>query len=179
MEVARHRRVWLAGASTGRLPRRLLGRDVYDWIWPALNAFSVDTRVGRRLRERARRGDPLVGISEGDIAASGVARVGRVTGVRDGMPVCGSDAVRPRTVIWCTGFSPDYRWIDLPVFERGGLPRHSRGVVAGAPGLFFVGLRFQHTMTSALLGGVGRDAAYIAERVSARVTVPAEACSAA
>ena len=174
MEIARFQRVWLAGASTGRLPRRVLGRDVYDWIWPALSTLSVDTRAGRRLRERARRGDPLVGISPRDFADAGVERVGRVTGVQDGSPVCDGRPVQARTVVWCTGFTPDYSWIELPVFDERGAPRHRRGVVDGAPGLYFVGLRFQHTMTSALLGGVGRDAEFIAARAVARSNALAE-----
>ena len=173
MELARFRRVWLAGTETGHLPRRLLGRDVYDWTWPLLTRLTVETRVGRRLRERARRGDPLVGIPARRFAASGVERVGRVTGARDGLPVADGRVLRPGTVVWCTGFTLDYRWIELPVFDERGAPRHVRGVVPDAPGLFFLGLRFQHRMTSALLGGVGLDAAFVAERVARRSLVDA------
>jgi putative flavoprotein involved in K+ transport len=70
--------------------------------------------------------------------------------------------------VWCTGFGFDYGWIELPAFDGSGVPRHRRGVAAGHPGLFFVGLRFQHRMTSSLLGGVGADAAFVAERVALR-----------
>jgi putative flavoprotein involved in K+ transport len=63
---------------------------------------------------------------------------------------------------------PDYRWIELPIFSPNGYPRHDRGVIAEAPGLFFLGLRFQHRMTSSLIGGVGADAAFIAEQVAQR-----------
>ena len=168
LELARFRRVWLAGRETGHLPRRLLGRDVYDWAWPLLTRLTVETRLGRRLRERARRGDPLVGIPARELAAAEIARVGRVTEARDGWPVADGTVLRPRVVVWSTGFTPDYRWIELPVLDDGGFPRHRRGVVDAAPGLFFLGLRFQHRMTSALLGGVGLDAAFVAERVAAR-----------
>jgi putative flavoprotein involved in K+ transport len=171
MELARFRKVWLAGRETGHLPRTLLGRDVYDWLWPVLTALTLDTRLGRRLSERTRRGDPLVGIPARDIARAGVARVGRLTGERGGMPECEGEVVEPRVVVWCTGFAPDYSWIELPVFDERGSPRHRRGVVADAPGLFFVGLRFQHRQTSALLGGVGEDAAFIAEQVARRADV--------
>jgi len=71
-------------------------------------------------------------------------------------------------VIWCTGFVPDFRWIDLPVFGGDGYPIHSRGVVKGEPGLYFLGLPFQYTLTSSLIGGVGRDAHYIAEQIAAQ-----------
>jgi putative flavoprotein involved in K+ transport len=168
LELARFRTVWLAGREVGRLPRRLLGRDVYHWLWPVLARATVDTRLGRRLRERARRGDPLVGIPERQLAAAGIVRVGRVTGTRDGLPVCEGEVVRPRVVVWCTGFGPDHSWIGLPVLDDAGRPRHQRGVATDAPGLYFVGMRFQHRITSALLGGVGEDAAFVAAHVARR-----------
>jgi putative flavoprotein involved in K+ transport len=94
--------------------------------------------------------------------------VGRVTEARDGLPVCEGEVVRPRVVVWCTGFGPDYSWIDLPVLDDAGRPRHQRGVATDAPGLYFVGMRFQHRITSALLGGVGEDAAFVAAHVARR-----------
>jgi putative flavoprotein involved in K+ transport len=175
LELSRYRPVWLAGRETGHLPRRVLGRDVYDWLWPLFQRLTVDTRLGRRLRERARRGDPLVGIPARALTDAGIARVGRVTEVRDGWPVCEGEVLRPRVVVWCTGFDPDYSWIQLPVLDAAGWPRHRRGVATDAPGggLYFVGLRFQHRMTSALLGGVGADADFVAARVARRAEVAA------
>ncbi len=173
IELARFRKVWLAGREVGRLPRRLLGRDVYDWLWPVLSWLTLDTRLGRRLRDRTRRGDPLIGIPERHVVEAGIERVGRLTDVRGGLPSCGGTIVEPRVVIWCTGFSPDYDWIHLPVLDGHGHPRHRRGVIADVPGLFFVGLRFQHRMTSALVGGVGMDAAFIAAEIALRSAVDA------
>ena len=60
----------------------------------------------------------------------------------------------------------DFKWIDLPVFDEYGYPRHQRGVVPEAPGLYFVGLPFQTALTSALLGGVSTDASYIAGKIA-------------
>ena len=168
LELARSRKVWLAGHESGRIPRRLLGRDIYDWIWPLMKRLSIDTRLGRRLRERTRRGDPLVGISAREIADAGIARVGRLTDERGGLPVCDGEVIHPQAIVWCTGYAPDYRWIEMPVLDERGYPRHERGVVVDAPGLFFVGLRFQYRMTSALIGGVGDDAAFIAEQIARR-----------
>ena len=177
LELARFRKVWLAGRDTGHLPRRLLGRDVFDWIWPVLSRATADTRLGRRLREGATHGgDALIGIPERTLVAAGVVRVGRLDDERGGLPLCGGAVLQPRVVVWCTGFVPDYRWIALPVLDARGRPRHRRGVALDAPGLYFVGLRFQHRLTSSLLGGVGADAAYVAEQVarrSAAAAVPA------
>lgn len=170
LELARFRKVWLAGRDTGHLPRRLLGRDLFDWIWPVMTRATLDTRLGRRLRSRASRGgDALIGIPERALMAVGVVRVGRVTDERAGLPVCDGKVLEPRVVVWCTGFTPDYGWIDLPVLDEAGRPRHHRGVATDLAGLYFVGLRFQHRMTSSLVGGVGADAAFIAERVVRRI----------
>ena len=56
IELARFRKVWLAGRDTGHMPRRLLGRDLFDWVWPLMTRFTLDTRVGRRMRARMRGG---------------------------------------------------------------------------------------------------------------------------
>lgn len=169
LELARYRKVWLAGRDTGHLPRTLLGRDLFDWIWPVMKRATLDTRVGRRLHRRARAGgDALIGIPERELTRAGVTRVGRLDAERGGQPVCGDLVLDPQVIVWCTGFAPDYSWIELPVFGADGFPRHARGVVAESPGLFFLGLRFQHRMTSSLIGGVGDDAAYVAGQVARR-----------
>lgn len=176
LELARHRKVWLAGRDTGHLPRRLLGRDIFQWIWPVMKRGTLDTRLGRHMHDSARAGgDALIGIPESELGKAGVVRVGRLDEERGGQPMCGSDVLHPRVIIWCTGFAPDYGWIDLPILGADGFPRHVRGVVPDAPGLYFLGLRFQHRMTSSLIGGVGADAAFIAEQVALR----AEAVTAA
>jgi putative flavoprotein involved in K+ transport len=167
LELARYRKVWLAGRDTGHLPRRLLGRDLFDWFWPIMGRATADTRLGKRLRAQ-RGGDSLIGIPERTLRQSGVTRVARVDDARGGLPLCGSTALQPSVVVWCTGFDPDYSWITMPVFDDAGHPKHRRGVSTELPGLFFLGLRFQHRMRSSLLGGVGEDAAFIAERVVER-----------
>jgi putative flavoprotein involved in K+ transport len=69
-------------------------------------------------------------------------------------------------VIWATGYHSDYSWIDIPVFDDHGRPLHRRGVT-DHPGLFFLGLTWQHTRGSALLGWVKDDAEFISERIAA------------
>ena len=169
LELARFRKVWLAGRNTGHLPRRVLGRDLFDWIWPVMSRATADTALGRRLRDRAKgSGDALIGIPERELVRAGVVRVPRVADARGGLPVCGEETIDARVIIWCTGFAPDYRWIDAPIFDTEGQPRHVRGVATGTPGLFFLGQRFQHRMSSSLIGGVGSDAGFLAERIVER-----------
>ena len=73
--------------------------------------------------------------------------------------------IEAANVIWCTGFRPDFGWIDVPVFGEDGEPMHERGV-ASEPGLYFVGLDFLYSFTSENVGGVGRDARHIARRIA-------------
>jgi putative flavoprotein involved in K+ transport len=68
-------------------------------------------------------------------------------------------------VIWATGFSLDHSWIELPIGDHDGSTRHRRGVT-DVPGLYFLGLPWQHTRGSALLGWVQDDAEYIAGRLA-------------
>ena len=70
-------------------------------------------------------------------------------------------------VIWATGYRSDYSWISIPGVERDGRAVHHRGVTE-VPGLYFVGLSWQYTRGSALLGFVADDAAYLAEQIAGR-----------
>ncbi|WP_414440939.1 MSMEG_0569 family flavin-dependent oxidoreductase [Burkholderia sp. 22PA0106] len=70
------------------------------------------------------------------------------------------------SIVWCIGFTPDFSWIDVPVFNGRGYPAHERGVT-GAPGLYFVGLPWLHTWGSGRFSGVARDAEYLVERIRA------------
>jgi putative flavoprotein involved in K+ transport len=93
----------------------------------------------------------------------------RVDGVADGMlRLAGGQLLEVAVVVWATGYRPDFGWIDLPIFDDAGHPIHHRGVVAAAPGLYFLGLPFQSTPTSDHLGGVGRDARHIAQHLAAQ-----------
>jgi putative flavoprotein involved in K+ transport len=67
------------------------------------------------------------------------------------------------SVLWTTGYAPDYDWLDFPILDEFGTPRHVRGVTE-VPGLTFLGLLFQHTNASANLSGVAVDAEYLASR---------------
>jgi putative flavoprotein involved in K+ transport len=138
------------------------------------HVLTTDTRLGRKMSEAHRdRGAPLVRLKPKDLAAAGVERVPRVEGVVDGKPQLSDGRVLDvAAVVWATGYCLDFAWIDLPIFDDGGYPVHHRGVVDAAPGLYFLGLPFQYTPTSEHVGGVGKDAAYVAEHIAARSPAP-------
>jgi putative flavoprotein involved in K+ transport len=175
IEVARTHPTWLAGRETGHVPFPIgsfLGRNFLIRIVRFIghHVLSVSTPLGRKLRpDLLRRAAPLIRVRPEDLARAGVGRVPRVEAVRDGKPLlAGGRSLDVKNVIWCTGYRSGFSWIDLPVFGPDGRPRHDRGVVASTPGLYFVGLHFLYSMTSATLVGVGRDAARIAAAVQER-----------
>jgi putative flavoprotein involved in K+ transport len=75
-------------------------------------------------------------------------------------------------VVWATGFTRDDRWNHLPAFDGAGFPVHERGV-SPVDGLYWLGLPWQHTWGSGRFAGVARDAAYLLDRITARVPVAA------
>ncbi|MCS0496862.1 MSMEG_0569 family flavin-dependent oxidoreductase [Ancylobacter sp. MQZ15Z-1] len=70
-------------------------------------------------------------------------------------------------IVWCIGFRPDFRWLDVPVFNGAGHPQHRRGVTQ-REGVYFIGLPWLHTWGSGRFGAVGRDAAHIVGHIAAR-----------
>ena len=90
-------------------------------------------------------------------------------------PPLGIDLTRGeiRTVIWATGFRPDYSWLDVPVLDRKGRVRHDGGVVE-APGMYLLGIPFLRRRKSSLIDGAGDDAgdlsAHLASYVSSRIS---------
>jgi putative flavoprotein involved in K+ transport len=78
----------------------------------------------------------------------------------------GGNELEVDALIWATGYRPDFSWIDLPILDENGGLRHRRGVT-DVPGLFFLGLTWQWTRGSALIGWVKDDAAFLAQRTAA------------
>ena len=175
LELASTHEVWLAGRDPGHRPKNIppLFKHLYWWL--IHQAINTDNRPGRRLREQMERGGaPLIGISKQAFARAGVERVPRVVGANgEKLQLADGRELSASNVIWCTGYVPEYRWISLPIFDGKGYPRHTRGVVESEPGLYFLGLPFQYTLSSSFIGGVGRDAAYIAERIEKRAPLHA------
>jgi putative flavoprotein involved in K+ transport len=175
-EVARagHETI-LAGRDTGAIPvpidsrRARLAWPVLVFLWTRV--FTMSTPIGRKMRPKVREhGGPLVRVRTADIEAAGAERVyERVVGVTEGRPaLAGGRVLAPRTVIWATGFSSDYSWIDVPFQMEDGFPVQERGAVLSAPGLYFVGLPFLHSFGSMLILGAGRDAERVVRHIVSR-----------
>jgi putative flavoprotein involved in K+ transport len=174
-EVARAHPTWLSGRDTGQLPFRtdgfmarvLLIRLVLRLLFHRV--LTVNTPIGRKLRPRFRsQGGLLIRIKSRDLIAAGVERVPRTVGVRHGLPLLENGrVVEAANVIWSTGFHPGFSWIDLPVLGDEE-PLHERGVVPNEPGLYFVGLHFLSSLSSAMIHGVARDAEHVVRAIESR-----------
>lgn len=173
-ELVQTRQCTLAGKSPGQIPVRhgsLLFRPGFrTFRFVGHRVLRVDTPIGRKLGTGLLgHADPLIRRREQDLKAAGIERVGRVVGIEDGLPMLDSGRVIDApNVIWCTGFRTDFSWIDLPVFDGDGQPRHYRGVVESEPGLYFLGLVFQYSLSSDALPGRSRDAGYLAKHIATR-----------
>jgi putative flavoprotein involved in K+ transport len=176
VEVARTHKVWLAGRDVGHIPFNISGLPARLFLATLMLRFvfhrvlTVDTPMGRKARPNViKKGGPLIRQKPADLEALGVQRVPRVARVQNGKPVLADERVLDvANVIWCTGFHPGFSWIDLPIFDERGEPRHDKGSVPEVPGLYFVGLHFLYALSSTMIHGVGRDAERVARAVSVR-----------
>jgi len=164
-ELATSRQVDLSIATRApMLPQRLAGKDLFWWLTRlGLMRVTAGSRVGRRLRARP---DFVIGSSRRRLRKAGVQFRPAVAGA-EGRTVRFADgsSLDAGIVIWATGYRSDYSWIHIPGVTRDGQVIHRRGVT-DVPGLYFLGLPWQHTRGSALLGFVHEDAAYLAGRIT-------------
>ena len=128
--------------------------------------------MGRKVRGKMiGAGLPRVRQRRTDLDSVGVRWVDAVTGVTNGLPqLADGRTVDVRNVIWCTGYDLGLSWIDLPIFDVNGEPLQKSGVVEGEPGLYFVGQHFQHSVSSTMIHGVGRDDARLVRTIGRRST---------
>ena len=163
-ELSATREVHLSiGSRQTPLPQRILGRDLFWYLEKTgLIRKSTDTRIGRRLQGR----DTLIGSNPRTLRKRHGVRLHPRAVEASGRTVRFSDGseLDVSAVIWATGFRHDHSWIDAPIFDDRHRVVHRRGVT-DSPGLYFLGLTWQYTRGSALIGWVGDDAAYIADQI--------------
>lgn len=172
----REREVFLSGRPTAHIPDLVFRYFERPFVWFAMNILTVKTPMGRKVSKAIRvqgKGAPLINVSMKDIKRAGIRHVPRITGERNGWPVTEKgDRLGVGSIIWATGFAPDYSWISIPgCLDEQGYPLAQRGISTGTEGLYFVGSMFQYGLTSTWLGGVGRDARFVCQHLSARQTV--------
>ncbi|HMK24325.1 MAG TPA: NAD(P)-binding domain-containing protein [Terriglobales bacterium] len=175
IEVAQSHPTWMSGQESGHIPWPIETFVARNFVIRLVRLFghhilSMKTPIGRKLRPKMLHlTAPLVRVKPKDLSNAGIKRVPRVIGTREGLPLLADGRVCDvRNVIWCTGFEHGFPWIDLGIFDANGDPIHESGIVTEVPGMYFVGLHFLYSMTSATLTGVGRDAERIVRALAAR-----------
>jgi putative flavoprotein involved in K+ transport len=175
LETARDHETTLVGPHRGEIPIDIEGRParvVTRGLWFAANhVLTMRTPIGRKMQKEVREhGGPLLRVKRAHLADAGVHRTqARVAGVEGGRPVLDDGTVVDvANVIWCTGFRRDWDWITPRITGADGWPAQERGVSTAAPDLYFVGVTFQYSFASMLVGGAGRDAQYVARHIVRR-----------
>lgn len=176
-ETASTHKTWIAGRDVGEVPFRITSPLALRVLLPFLfrvvfhHILTVKTPMGRRAQKKRNDGGlPRIRQHRSDLTKAGVQWVDRVAGITDGKPrLADGRTLDVKNVIWCTGYDFGLSWIDLPIFESNGEPRHTSGLVEGEPGLYFVGQHFQHSVSSTMIHGVGRDAARMVGAIGTRL----------
>ena len=173
-ELAATRQVDLSiGERAPMLPQRLAGRDLFWWLTRlGLLRVTADSRLGRRASRR----EFIIGTNKRRLRKAGVRfrprlveADGRTVRFADGSALHGVGVV-----VWATGYRSDYTWMHIPGAIEQGRAVHRRGLT-NIPGLYFLGLSWQHTRGSALLGFVNNDAGYLADQIAAHQRAGASA----
>lgn len=167
LEISTIRRTFISGKPTFHIPDPILKYAGGIYWWFVNNIVTVKTPVGKKARKQIiHGGGPLIRISAKDLKDAGVDLLPRVSGVYNGFPQFEDGSVKMfSTVIWSTGYKPDFSWINMKITDQSGWPRAVRGISLTNKGLYFVGMPFQYGLTSGLIGGVGRDAAFISQQI--------------
>lgn len=176
MEAAKAgHKTWLAGRVTGEetpfavgsLPDKLLA-PVFWFVGNRL--LTTNKAGGRKMRDKSlKQGWPLVRVKNKTLTTAGIERLPRVVGAKEGAPLLEDGRVmNVQNIIWATGYEENFGWIELPLVDAEGRLAHDRGIVASHPGLYFLGNLYLFSPTSALLGGVGRDAEHVIKHLTAR-----------
>jgi len=184
--IAPYREVILSGPKVPGLPRKILGMDIYWWLYKTgLMNLTIDSRQGKKIYAKNQvEGDLSIGEKPRRLKQMGVERVGRFLDWQGGEAVfdtCLKTQPGPEPaehsksiagitgIVWATGYRNNFDWLGEGAVGEDGKPMHHRGVSSSIPGLYFIGIQFQYRVNSATMGGVGRDAEYLAERISARL----------
>ena len=152
------------GSRPVELPQRVAGRDLFFWLTKSgFFTLRSNSRLAQRLRSR---GDLVIGTRTATLRRNGIDFRPRLTGLdADEATFADGTTLEVDAVVWATGFRSDYSWLHVPDVVVEGHVSH-RGGVTASPGLFFIGLPWQTSRGSALLGFVGHDAIKLVSQVA-------------
>ncbi|MDR5589264.1 NAD(P)/FAD-dependent oxidoreductase [Christiangramia sp. SM2212] len=165
-EVSQDERgVYFSGTTDVKvLPQEILGKTLWWWFTKSgFLSFSRDTWLGRKISKSRQ---PVIGTDVKEILErQNVEAVGKTKNAEGELIFTENKKISDiRNIIWATGYRPNFSWIEGLELAKDGYPKHYRGV-SNIEGLYFIGLPWLHTRGSATLGGIKKDASYLADQI--------------
>lgn len=158
--------VYFSGTTKVKtLPQQFLGKTL--WWWFSLIGFLKFNKyswIGKKISTSLQ---PVIGTDVKEILSrENVVTVGRTKDALDNEVVFENKKVTSiKNIIWATGYRPNFKWIEGLELDADNYPKNYRGV-SNIEGLYFIGLPWMYTRGSATLGGVSKDASYLADIIS-------------
>ena len=156
------RTVYFSGDTTAKsLPQVFLGKTL--WWWFTLIGFlsySKYSWIGKKLSNITQ---PVIGTDVKEILSrKNVMAMGRTKdALKEDVMFEKRKVSTIRNIVWATGYRPNFNWIEGLELDADNYPKNFRGV-SNIDGLYFIGLPWMYTRGSATLGGVSKDADYLA-----------------
>jgi putative flavoprotein involved in K+ transport len=167
LEISKTHTTYISGKPTFHIPDKILRYAGELYWWLISNILTLRTPIGKKARKSIIGGGaPLIRVSSEELDIKGIKRLPRLTGVKNSLPQFEDENVLAvSSIIWATGYKPNFSWINMDISDETGWPKTRRGVSVSHEGLYFNGMPFQFGLTSGLVGGVGRDAEYISKQI--------------
>jgi len=146
------------------LPQEFLGKTLWWWFTKTgFLSFSKNSWIGKKINQSKQ---PIIGTDVKTIIKRGnVTLVGHTTDAEyNTIKTATVELTDVQNIVWATGYKPNFEWIDNLELTDDGYPKHHRGI-STTEGLYFIGLPWLHTRGSATLGGIKKDAAYLATQI--------------
>ena len=146
------------------LPQEILGKTLWWWFTvTGFLSFSKDSWIGKKISNSKQ---PIIGTDVQDILnRDNVKTVGyTVDANQNAVKTTKKTLNNIKNIVWATGYKPNFKWINNIELTKDGYPKHHRGV-STTKGLYFIGLPWLHTRGSATLGGIKKDAKYLAQKI--------------
>jgi putative flavoprotein involved in K+ transport len=150
--------------SVKSLPQVFLGKTL--WWWFTLVGFLSYNKyswIGKKINTTTQ---PVIGTDVKEILSrENVHIVGRTNDALNETLYFEKKTISSiKNIIWATGYRPNFKWIEGLELDADSYPKNYRGV-SNMKGLYFIGLPWMYTRGSATLGGVAKDASYLADQI--------------
>lgn len=146
------------------LPQEILGKTLWWWFTiTGFLSFSKDSWLGKKISKSKQ---PIIGTDvKSIIKKDNVIPVGYTLDAEENTIKTSKQILKDvKNIVWATGYKPNFNWIENIELTPNGYPKHHRGI-STTDGLYFIGLPWLHTRGSATLGGIKKDANYLANNI--------------